>query len=85
MLVMRRRPGEGFQIGPEIEIEILEITPTRVKIGVKAPAALTITRNEVVRTREENLTASQPAPAELVVRLMQRLNPARNRAEEPKQ
>lgn len=74
MLVMRRRIGESFQIGPDIEIEILEITPTRVKIGVIAPATITISRKEIVLTREENLTAAQPAPPETIAWLTDRLN-----------
>lgn len=79
MLVMRRRPGEGFQIGPDIEIEILEITPTRVKIGVIAPATLTIVRKEIVLTRAENLTASKPAAPETIAWLTERLNRLGNR------
>ena len=62
MLIMRRRAGETFWIGPDVEIEILEITPTRVKIGISAPSTVAITRQEVVWTREQNLTASQTAP-----------------------
>ena len=75
MLVMRRRTGESFHIGPDIEIEILEITPTRVKIGVVAPSNLAIVRKETVLTREVNLTASQPAPLETIAWLTERLNP----------
>ena len=79
MLVMRRRAGESFQIGPDIEIEILELTATRVKIGVTAPSALAIVRKEIVLTREENLTASKPAPPETIAWLTERLNQAGNR------
>jgi carbon storage regulator len=79
MLVMRRRAGESFQIGPDIEVEILEITPARVKIGVIAPSTFTITRKEIVLTREENLTASRPAPPETIAWLTDRLNRFGNR------
>ena len=73
MLVMRRRTGEGFQIGPDIAIEILEITPTRVKIGILAPAALTIVRKEIILTREGNLIAAQPTPPETITWLTEKL------------
>jgi carbon storage regulator len=73
MLVMRRRVGESFHIGPDIEIEILELGPTRVKIGVIAPATLAIVRKEIVLTREENLTAARPAPPETIAWLTERL------------
>jgi carbon storage regulator CsrA len=59
---MRRRAGEGLLIGTDIELEILEVGPTRVKIGIKAPASLPILRKEVALTRAQNLSAAQPAP-----------------------
>ncbi len=62
MLVMRRRAGESFLIGPDIKIEVLEVGPTRVKIGISAPAAMPVVRNEIVLTREENLLASRTNP-----------------------
>lgn len=77
MLVMRRRAGEGFQVGPDIEIEILEVSPTRVKIGIKAPPAFLIVRQEVVLTREQNLTASQTASPQAIAWLSRNLAPAR--------
>lgn len=77
MLIMRRRAGESFQIGADIEIEILEITPTRVKIGVSAPPEIGIVRKEIVLTRQANLTASQPAPIETIAWLSEKLAPHR--------
>jgi len=70
---MRRREGEGFLIGEDIEIEILEITHGRVKIGIKASAAYAITRKEVALTRQENVTASLSAAPENVAWLARRL------------
>lgn len=75
MLVMRRRAGESLIIGGEIEIEILDVGPTRVKLGIVAPAALAITRKEVVLTRSENLTASQAANPETIAWLSRKLSP----------
>jgi carbon storage regulator len=74
MLVIRRRAGEGFLIGPDIEIAVLEVSPTRVKIGILAPDALQIVRKEVLLTREENLAASRNAPAHTIAWLSQKLN-----------
>ncbi len=80
MLVMRRRAGEGFLIGVDIEIEILEVSPTRVKIGIVAPDALQIVRKEVVLTRQENLTASRTAPPQTIAWLSRRLSKPRQGA-----
>jgi carbon storage regulator CsrA len=77
MLVIRRRAGEGFRIGPDIEIEVLEVSPTRVKIGIVAPGALPIVRKEVILTREENLAASHQAPAHTIAWLSEKLSKAR--------
>jgi carbon storage regulator len=58
MLIMRRRVGEKFSIGPDIEIEVLEISHTRVRIGVSAPPSIPIVREEVARTGRENQAAA---------------------------
>jgi carbon storage regulator CsrA len=77
---MRRRAGEGFLIGPDIEIEVLEVSPTRVKIGILAPDALQIVRKEVVLTRQENLAASRNAPPHTIAWLSERLSKPRQPA-----
>jgi len=63
---MRRRAGEALLIGADIEIEILEVGPTRVKLGIVAPANLVVTRKEVALTRSENVTASRSAAPEVI-------------------
>ncbi|HLK49917.1 MAG TPA: carbon storage regulator [Bryobacteraceae bacterium] len=75
MLVMRRRAGESLLIGDDIEIEILEVGPTRVKLGIVAPPSRTITRKEVILTRTENVTASRNASPEMIAWLSRRLAP----------
>ena len=79
MLVMRRRAGESFLIGTDIELEILEVGPTRVKIGIKAPACLPIVRKEVALTRAQNLSAAEPAPAKTIAWLSEKLSALRER------
>jgi carbon storage regulator CsrA len=74
MLVIRRRAGEGFFIGPDIEIAVLDVSPTRVKIGILAPGALPIVRKEVLPTRQENLAASRHAPPHTIAWLSQKLS-----------
>ena len=51
MLVMKRRAGEGFAIGDDIEIEVLEVAGTRVKLGIVAPDSIVIVRKEARATR----------------------------------
>ena len=63
MLIVRRRAGESIRIGDDIEIQILEAGPQRVKLGVVAPAAVPVVRSEVLLVKEQNLAAGDSAPA----------------------
>ena len=58
MLVIRRRAGESLLIGDNVEIQILELSPTRVKLGIVAPQNVTILRSEIKLTKEQNLAAA---------------------------
>ena len=73
MLIMKRRAGESFTIGDEIEIEVLEVAGTRVKLGIVAPDSVAIVRKEARVTREENITASQPVAPDALAALAHRL------------
>ncbi len=61
MLIIRRRRGESIVIGEDIEIEILETSPTQVKLGISAPKEVTVLRSEIRVTRDVNRAASTPA------------------------
>lgn len=58
MLVIRRRAGESFRVGDEVEIEILELASGQVKIGIRAPRSVRVLRTEVHRTQEQNKAAA---------------------------
>jgi carbon storage regulator len=73
VLVMRRRAGESFMIGEGIEIEVLEVSGTRVKIGIVAPESVVIMRKETKITRDENLTAARSVGPEMISSLVGRL------------
>ncbi len=58
MLIIRRRRGESITVGDEVEIEILETSPTQVKLGIRAPKSISVLRKETLVTREQNRVAS---------------------------
>jgi carbon storage regulator len=58
MLVIRRRPGESIVIGDEIEVQVDEIAPTRVKLCITAPKEIAVLRKEIRLTRDSNLAAA---------------------------
>ena len=47
MLVLSRKRGESVCIGQEIEITVLEIRGSRVKLGFQGPAEVPIHRQEL--------------------------------------
>ena len=59
MLVIRRRAGETFLIGSDIQVELLEVGSTQVKLGITAPKNIPILRKEVHVTRQQNEAAAR--------------------------
>jgi carbon storage regulator len=70
MLVIRRRAGEVLLIGEDVEIEILDCTSSHVKLGIRAPQAITVLRKEIHVTGEQNRASATQATAAGVKRLL---------------
>jgi len=47
MLIIARRKGQRVVIGPDIEVMVTEVSKTTVKLGIVAPASLSILRGEI--------------------------------------
>jgi carbon storage regulator len=55
MLVVRRRAGELIRIGDEVELRLLSIGKTSVRLGIEAPRSITITmRQPETESTEKN-------------------------------
>ena len=60
MLVLTRKPGEGFVIGDDITIKIVEMKGGGVRIGIEAPQDKKIYRQEIYdRITMENRAAAR--------------------------
>ncbi len=60
MLVLSRKPGEGFLIGDDILIKIVEVKGGAIRIGIEAPHDKKIYRQEVYeKIKEQNVAAAQ--------------------------
>jgi carbon storage regulator len=70
---MRRRVGESILIGEDIEIRIIQIGPSRIKIGITAPKSIAVNLKEVKLVREENLVAAQVRSVAAFRSMLQRL------------
>lgn len=59
MLVLTRKAGESIVIGSEIRVTVLEMQGRQIRLGIEAPADISVHRGEVYeRIREENERAA---------------------------
>ena len=77
MLVIRRRAGESFLINGDIEVEVLEVGSSQVKLGIVAPRNISILRKEVHLTRQQNQVASREISPQELARVAGKLHPSR--------
>jgi carbon storage regulator len=76
VLVIRRRVGEAILVGDAIEIAVIEISPTRVKLGITASKAVSVTRKEMVAVADDNRRAARfvggagPAGLQEILRML---------------
>ena len=66
MLIITRKPGEKIMLGDDVVIHVMEIVGNSVRIGIQAPRAVPVYREEIWNAvREENRAAVEAAPVEL--------------------
>ncbi|AKA70319.1 carbon storage regulator CsrA [Clostridium scatologenes] len=59
MLVISRKKGESILLGEDIEITIVKIDDSSVKLSISAPKSVTILRKELYKEVEkENIKAA---------------------------
>jgi carbon storage regulator len=75
MLVIRRRLGESFLIDGHIEVQVLDVGPTQVKLGITAPKDILILRKEVHITGQQNQAASREISPQVLAKLAGKLHP----------
>jgi carbon storage regulator len=73
LLVIRRRPGESLVIGDEVEIEILDASPSQVKLGIRAPRSVAVVRKEIHLTSRQNRVSARASARQLSPAAMSRL------------
>ena len=59
MLILKRKMGEGIDVGKNVRIVLKEISGGHVKIGIEAPTDIRVKRSETATSiEEENLRAA---------------------------
>lgn len=71
MLVITRKKDEGFLIGENIKITVVDVSGDRIKIGIDAPKDVKIIRNELYDTEKLNMQAAVHKPsADILAKLI---------------
>ena len=72
MLVLTRSVGESVVIGDEVIVKVIEVRGDVVRLGVEAPAAVRIYREELYRELAEANRAAAAGPQEELSALLAR-------------
>jgi len=74
VLILNRKAGESIRIGDDIEIKVVSVEGGQVKVGIDAPRNVSIHRQEIYASiQEENAEA-----ATLTKNLLDMLNDEKN-------
>lgn len=79
MLILTRKPDQSILIDGDITITVLSVDGDRVKLGIRAPAHISVLREEVRRAvGGENRRAAEQAPSrqDVMSALKERRTPA---------
>ena len=63
MLILSRRTDESIVIGDEVTITILSVKGKQVRIGITAPADVSVHREEIYQRIQSGETVSGETPA----------------------
>jgi carbon storage regulator len=64
MLILTRRAGEALRIGDEIEVTVMAVNGSQVRIGISAPRDIAVDREEIAeRKRRDREAAGAPPDA----------------------
>lgn len=80
MLILTRRAGEALRIGDDIEVTVMAVNGSQVRIGINAPRDVAVDREEIAerkRRDREAMGAGVPGPSKAM--------PAAKAAGNPKQ
>ncbi|HOF39814.1 MAG TPA: carbon storage regulator CsrA [Candidatus Hydrogenedentes bacterium] len=73
MLVLTRKEDESIMIGDDIEVKVLDLKESQVKLGIVAPKSVAVHRREVyLAIQSENTQAAAAAQIDALTDLIQR-------------
>jgi carbon storage regulator len=63
MLILTRRAGEALRIGDEIEVTVMAVNGSQVRIGINAPRDIAVDREEIAERKRRDRVAAGAASA----------------------
>ena len=66
MLVLTRKQNEAIVVGGDIEITVLQVRGNRIRLGISAPADVSVRRGELSPLPSDTREAPAPRPDTLV-------------------
>jgi carbon storage regulator len=52
MLILTRRTGETLRIGDDVEVTVMAVNGSQVRIGIKAPRNVAVDREEIAERKQ---------------------------------
>src|ERR1700722_10715790 len=59
MLILTRRAGEALRIGDDIEVTVMAVNGSQVRIGINAPRDVAVDREEIAERKRRDREGSQ--------------------------
>ena len=63
MLILTRRAGEALRIGDEIEVTVMAVNGSQVRIGISAPRDIAVDREEIAERKRRDRDAAAASVA----------------------
>ena len=54
MLILTRRTGETLHIGADVEVTVMAVNGSQVRIGIKAPRNVAVDREEIAERKQRD-------------------------------
>jgi carbon storage regulator len=54
MLILTRRAGEALRIGDDIEVTVMAVSGSQVRIGISAPRDVAVDREEIAERKRRD-------------------------------
>ncbi len=60
MLILTRRAGESLHIGDNIEVTVMAVNGSQVRLGIKAPRDVAVDREEIAQRKQRERDEHPP-------------------------